>query len=255
MKLVDIIKCNLINLKSFLFRKKHRVSLYKNIFRITDANKDEIYIARLNRHNRYKKSINTGVDLLAKDYLIDKLVFSKDDLIVDCGANVGELAYWAKKKSLNYIGFEPEENEFKCLGLNSSDKFNIFRNALWNKNEELTFYSLPNSGDSSAFEINNPISRFKIQGKRLDQMIKIKDYSGLKVLKVEAEGAEPEVLEGAINIINDFDYITVDCGPERGMSQDYTFIPINSFLINLDFKLVDCNFDRVTMLYKNTKKQ
>jgi len=44
----------------------------------------------------------------------------------------------------------------------------------------------------------------------------------IRLLKVEAEGAEPEVLLGAVPVFAQIDYITVACGPERGPDRTCT---------------------------------
>jgi len=244
------IKVFFINLKCFLVSKKHRVSTFGDIFKVSDEC-DLIYIARLNRHNRYKRGIFYGVNLLAEEYSLDKISNTDNGILIDCGANIGELGFWAKKQNLHYIGFEPECNEFKCLSINAGEKNRVENIALWNKNEKLKFNSLPNSGDSSVFDIHESITSFEVDGRRLDTVIESIDINGPRILKVEAEGAEPEVLEGAKQILKYIDFITVDCGPERGINQEYTFIAVNNFMLENNFSLVVAKFERVTMLYKN----
>jgi len=246
--MITTIKIFLVNLKCLLVFKKHRVSSFGEIFKVTDKH-DEIFIARLNRHNRYKKGIFYGVNLLAEQYSLDKIINIKNGILIDCGANIGELGFWAKKMSLHYLGFEPESNEFKCLTLNADDR--VENIALWNKNEKLKFNSLPNSGDTSVFDIRGSTTSFEVDGRRLDTVIKLLDTNGPRILKVEAEGAEPEVLEGSKHILKDIDFITVDCGPERGINQEYTFLSVNDFMLQNDFTLIVAKFERVTMLYKN----
>ena len=43
------------------------------------------------------------------------------------------------------------------------------------------------------------------------------NFKKIKLLKVEAEGAEPEVLLGTAKILKRIEFISVDCGPERGL--------------------------------------
>jgi len=244
------IKIFFVNLKCLLVFKKHRVSSLGNIFKVIDKY-DHIYLARLNRHNRYKKGIFYGVNILAEQYSLDKITNLENGILIDCGANIGELGFWAKKKNINYIGFEPESNEFKCLSLNAGENNRVENVALWNKNEKLKINSLPCSGDSSIFDVPESTTSFEIDGRRLDKLIDSFDTDGPRIFKVEAEGAEPEVLEGAKYILKDIDFITVDCGPERGINQEYTFIAVNNFMLENNFSLVVAKFERVTMLYKN----
>ena len=48
------------------------------------------------------------------------------------------------------------------------------------------------------------------------------------LLKVEAEGAEPEVLQGLKKNLSRVEFITVDCGFERGLNQKST-ISVTSY--------------------------
>lgn len=248
------LKCFLINLQNRIRGKQHLVSLADNgLYKVTDQ-QQFMYIARLNRHNRYKKSITTGVDMLAEEYSLNMLSFTDNGVLIECGANVGELAVWAKDHSLSYIGFEPEEKEFNCVKLNAPLGSKVYQNALWYQQETLTIHSLPGSGDSSVFDMGEAESQFEIEALRLDETVDLSSYSGIRILKVEAEGAEPEVLQGATGLFDQIDYVTVDCGPERGENQDYTFVEINDILTKQGFRLLQAKFQRVTMLYYNTKR-
>jgi len=248
MKYLIFIKLILINLKNSFFRKKHRIRIFQDSFNVTDINNDTIFIARLNRHNRYKNGIKYGVDLLAKEYFLDKINFPENAILIDCGANVGELAFWSKKNKVKYIGIEPERLEFECLVKNANKDSLLYNCALWNKREVLKMFSLPESGDTSVFEFNNFSSHFCVQGERLDQII---DITGdFVVLKVEGEGAEPEILDGALSKLSLINYVTVDCGFERGKDQTHTFVEVNKILVDHGFELIESNLHRVTMLYQ-----
>ena len=71
------------------------------------------------------------------------------------------------------------------------------------------------------------------------------------MLKIDAEGLEPEVLEGTQNILDNIEYITVDFSPERGTEQNLTIVDTNSFLYSNKFELVKFSDFRMIGLYKN----
>lgn len=251
----DQVNRMLINAKSVLVGKSHRVYFLKGgLCLATDKKGDEVFFARLNRHNRYKRGVMVGIDMLAEQYSLDQIVPDKGGLLIDCGANIGELAVWARKNSLKYIGFEPEKNESKCVDLNADDDAKVYRKALWNENDRLVMHSMPNSGDSSVFDMGGAEGSFEIDAVRLDSVVSLNQVEGVVILKVEAEGAEPEVLEGALGILQRVDYVTVDCGPERGKNQDYTFMDVNRTLVEQGFNLCVVKFDRVTALYYNPSR-
>jgi hypothetical protein len=73
----------------------------------------------------------------------------------------------------------------------------------------------------------------------------------IRLLKLEAEGAEPEILVGAESVLSRIDYIAADLGPERGLKQEQTATPVINFLLARGFELIDMKFDRVTCLFRN----
>ena len=70
----------------------------------------------------------------------------------------------------------------------------------------------------------------------------------IKLLKLEAEGAEIEVILGAKNILKNIEYISADLGYERGKLEKSTLIPVTNFLLKNNYELVDFNIDRVVAL-------
>ena len=55
-----------------------------------------------------------------QSYCLDELEFKDNDLVIDCGANVGELrfAFLEKDILINYIAFEPDPSTFRALEKN-----------------------------------------------------------------------------------------------------------------------------------------
>ncbi len=86
-----------------------------------------------------------------------------------------------------------------------------------------------------------------MNAERLDSFID----KNIKLLKLEAEGGELEVLEGAGEKINKINYISADLGPERGVNQESTFVPVSNFLNQKNFSLIEYNANRFTALFKN----
>jgi FkbM family methyltransferase len=221
-------------------------------YKVTDP-RGHLAICRRERHVRSKNGIDHGIAALAAVYHLDKIGLSVGDLLIDCGANIGELGVWAKGRGASYIAFEPETLEADCCDQNAfGGDARTNRMALWHEEGELTFYSKPESADSSVFEIKKYNTTKTVPARRLDAVVDDLDSYGTIVLKVEAEGAEPEVLEGATGILAQIHYVTVDCGYERGVQQSHTFIEVNATLTRLGFRPKLANFqDRTTILYEN----
>lgn len=246
------IYCTLINARNRLRGKKHKIypGAETGIYRVTDG-ENELFICRRDRHNRSKRGIIAGVTSLAKQYHLDKISISSGDLLIDCGANIGELGVWARNNNLLYVAIEPEMLEARCVDLNAfGGEEKTFRIALWFEETVLKFFSKPSTADSSAIEIDNFDGVKNVQAKRLDSIMSDFTTTGKIILKIEAEGAEPEVLAGAKELLQRVDYITIDCGFERGKNKDHTFVETNNVLVDNGFRVIDANFSRMTMLYQ-----
>ena len=243
----------LINAKCKLKGKAHRVrAAGKGLFRVEDKHGETIYIAHRARHTRYFKGVMAQADQLAETYCLDTIDLSAAGVVVDCGANVGEIGIWAKKRGLEYHAFEPEPREAACCDLNSYDgQPRTNRMGLWYESGELTLYSKGGSADSSLIPIEKYDTVLVVPTKTLDEYVAEQDIAAIDVLKVEAEGAEPEVLQGAQEALKITRYVAADCGGERGVEGQYTVLDICNHLYSLGFTMVASNMDRYILLFEN----
>lgn len=202
---------------------------------------------------RYQKGILPFLQRLVKQYFIDTIEFREGDTVIDCGANIGEVGLWLKtlNKNIAIHAVEPEVAEADACDQNIYDGKPITtRKALWKEQGNLSFYSKNSTGDSSLFEQEGYDKVIVVETTTLENLFIEKNIDHVRLLKLEAEGAEPEILMGAVNVLSKIDYIVVDCGPERGLSMEPTFIPVYNFLITRGFNLVDIKFDRIVALFK-----
>ncbi len=246
--------CSLTNARNRIRNKKHRIcpTQSRYLYKVTDSSNDQIIICRRKRHNLYKRGVSKRLDQLVDEYQLDLIDFKPGDVFVDCGANVGELGFWAMKNSLRYFPVEPEELEVECCNHNIFGGKAAFRSrALWKENCTLELYSKPGEGDSSLVEMNNYSTVKKIEAVTLDTFITEHRIDTIKLLKIEAEGAEPEILEGAAPVLDRVAFISVDCGPERGFDKQSTFNEVHRILTENGFEIVQANMNRIVFLYKN----
>ena len=103
------------------------------------------------------------------------------------------------------------------------------------------------------------MNTIKIEPKSYDKTTLIKAvrlenyiHTKIKCLKLEAEGAEPEILQGLGEKIKLVEFISADLAYERGVLDESTLAPVTNFLIKNNFELIDVAHDRVSALYKNT---
>lgn len=221
--------------------------LYENNFFVKKTNIEKIYYPN-NRITRILINQDKFLDHLFDSYLLNNIKFTNNDFVIDCGANVGELflSFKNKETKVNYCGIEPDKNAFYCLNKNTnSENLNL---CLSNKVGEVEFFIDELGANSSIHESSTTYDKKVINSITLNSAFKNKK---IKLLKIDAEGHELEVLEGGSEVLKNIDYISVDCGPERGIDQNTTFIKVNNFLLNNNFQLIDINKERLIALYKN----
>lgn len=223
------------------------------LFNVSDQSAS-IFVARRTRISRQQNGIRNRQSIILEDYIITDKIIKSDDLVIDCGANIGEFSLACISLGANVLAFEPDPIEFAALAKNlkqfSGSK--AFNQALWNECTELRLFDRNDSGDTSIFALNDSAMIINVIASRLDNFDDLKAYTGrIKLLKLEAEGAEPEVLEGAIGLLERIDYITADLGGERGIKKDKTIAPVTSFLNDHNFRLIDVRYPRRVCLFEN----
>jgi len=245
--------CRIVNARNFLRGRPLRLAPFDGeaIFKASDAT-GELFLCRRGRHLRYKRGIGRLLEQLVRAYHLQHVSLGAGGLLIDCGANVGELGIWARSRNVEYVAFEREPVEARCVDLNAyGGEPKTIRKALWNRDTTLEFFSKPDTADSSVIDPGDTAERRTVDAVRLDTALDLSGRTGMVVLKVEGEGAEPEILDGATGLLPFVDFVTVDCGPERGRQEAHTFVEVNGFLVEAGFRLVQFGIPRTTALYRN----
>ncbi|MCY3879210.1 MAG: FkbM family methyltransferase [Rhodobacteraceae bacterium] len=227
-----------------------------NIIVVTDHKSRhplQLHICRRTRHGRYKHGIITQIEGLARSYCLDRINLEPNGVLVDCGANIGELGLWARINGLAYIAFEPEPLEARCCDLNNfGGKPRTIRKALWKETKIMELFSKPDTADSSIIPIDDVDSIGSVQAVRMDEVVDVSQFgAGTRILKLVGEGAEPEILLGSECILPHFDFVAADFGPERGRNAEYTFVDGANLLLEHGFKLIQTNLRRSRALFRN----
>lgn len=247
--LPDWLFARLKNLKNLSTKKKVRFKVKKNKFLVKDG--EMCWWTHRKRSHLYDLGIVSRGISLGQTYLLNEINFEDGDYIIDCGANMGDLQLYFQyiKKRIKYLGIEPNPLDYDCLKNNLFMDANSLNDALWNINSEMKFYVDSNSASSSLIQPPNFSEVVVVKARRLDQL----DLpTKIKLLKVEGEGAEPEIIEGARGIFRNIQFITVDVGPERGVNQVSTRKEVMKILLDSNFNLIIENpHQRKTILFKN----
>lgn len=175
----------------------------------------QIAIVAEGRAVKYPNGISARQATLARQYRLGSLVkFRAGDLCVNCGANIGEVTMWLARRGARVIAVEPDPTTLVPLRHNVSawDSVEVVPKGLWSTDGQITFYQKPETADTSAF--NQWGEAVSIPVTTLDTLLAGVD-GPLQLLVGDAEGAEPEVFEGAIETLKRTRYVSFDVGPER----------------------------------------
>lgn len=208
-----------------------------------------LYLSHKKRLSLYRNGVSKRIGQLIRDYRIPETLLRAGDVVIDVGANIGEIGLYAQSAGARYIGFEPDPYAYRALreNITSGDLFSL---ALGEKDDELTFYLATADADSSLFKPKNAHQTVVVAVKRLDAFLTDNPVDGnIRLLKVEAEGMEPEVLNGAIETLKRVEFVAVDAGPERG--GENTVPACLNLLFSLGFTIEACFLFRGTFLLKN----
>ena len=161
---------------------------------------------------------------MLNNYCVDKLVFNSPPTVIDIGANIGEFSVGTRlllHPEARLICIEPDLVDYSALvqniGVIKHSKNSCLNVALSNQTGELDFYLDNDSGDSSLIESKNSKNIVRVKVRTLDEIADeiLESHETISLIKLEAEGWEPEVLEGATLTLKRTLYVAADLGPER----------------------------------------
>jgi FkbM family methyltransferase len=230
----------------FNFEKK--LSLYS----VIENRRSHFFANRQRGYNLYRFGLIERGRFLYNSYCLHKIKFYKNDIVIDCGSNYGDLFIEISKyiKEKNFIAFEPGIKEYNCVK-NNIKNGQVFNLALSNTNQTRVFYVSSRLADSSFIRPAKFDKKINIKGIKLDNFIKNSKIKNIKLLKLEAEGFEPEILNGAKSALKFIKYIAVDGSRERGIKKNETFSLVTNFLLKRNFKLIHFNGEAYRGLFLN----
>jgi hypothetical protein len=203
-------KINLLKKKYNKIIKKISCSVsrevYKNNFNLRAYKKEKIFfIFAKNFYYKYKFLINNNYLKFLK---LKKINYALDAGVYDGKESLKFLRYL--KQNLNFrklFGFEPNSKLFKSgsvYKIMNNKHFELYENILSNKNKLLKFY-IDHGSSSRSFVKNNSQSKKKSENNIKEKNIKAvtidfflkKRKIPINFLRLDIEGAEMKVLEGA----------------------------------------------------------
>lgn len=235
--------------KKNLSRFKLLRDLYDKFIRIEFPYSLKIQGVKM-RHAQLRFWIDGYHEKGTTDFIFSKL--KKGDTFIDVGTHFGyytAIAASIVEDSGVVYSFEPSPRNFQCLKdtvkANKFDNVICENSAVSNKTEDRFFYiSGSGTGIDSLIKSDVHNNKVKVKAVSLDDYFKEISLQNINMVKIDAEGADIEVLEGMkkiidfnpdINIIVEFSpkniLQTSDYGPAEFLDQ------LNS--MSLDYKILE----------------
>ena len=167
------------------------------------------------RWKLYRKGWTARLDRLEREYGVGRHVsLGPESVILDVGANVGEFAHAASRYGAAAFCFEPDPAAFACLARNiaSIPGAHAFDEVVWREDGEVDFALAPARADSSVFAAGPKIRKRAIT---IETFMREQALTRVDLVKCDAEGAEPEVLEGIGAAFDAIMAVALDTGAER----------------------------------------
>lgn len=179
-----------------------------------------------------KDRVQSGIYYDFYEPIITKLFekkLNRGDNVIDVGANIGYYSLLSAKQvgdSGKVYSFEPMSSAYKKLvnHIEINSFTNIFPNkkAVGNKNEKIcAFFE-----NEYKVGVDEKGEKEEIEVITIDSFVKEIDLKSLKLLKIDTDGYDFKVLQGAINTIKQFKpIVTLEISPDEPDTDEFlTFI-------------------------------
>ncbi len=185
---------------------------------VIETDERPVHVASAQRWLHYRWGWQARVARLFRHFDVGgRVALKSGDRVIDIGANVGEFTLGAAARGAEVLAIEGDPTVFECLSLNVADEplVTALHGLVWKAEEDLTFYSAPAKADSSIFRPSKAqdVRAITQHARPLDALAG--DLDRIDLIKCDAEGAEPEVLDGAAEVLKRTRQIALDTGPER----------------------------------------
>lgn len=228
-RLPAVMQVIIFNTYTFLNNVPVRARLFNGAVCVEDGGQ-EITLAFPNRLPMYSKGITARLIRLASAYKVFELreylkslsLGSPRIVLIDIGANIGEfcMVFDAFVQVPEFVhAFDPDPEVEHALRSNLPKYAKYYPVGLWSEDGELDLHL---AGDTADTSLIKPEGRSKndsvtILVKKFDSLITTSTFADfdLVIAKMDAEGAEPEVLEGMTESLRCIDAFMIDAGPER----------------------------------------
>jgi len=187
--------------------------------------------------------------------LFDKLL-KTNDIVFDVGANVGLFSLLAAnrlKDKVKVYAFEPSDYPFdkirRNISLNKFKSINTNNIGLWDHKGFVKFHLCIDEAYNSIG--TNPQSEIKssinIPVTTIDDFCQEKNITKIDILKIDSEGAEFQILNGAKRLISSLSIPIIICEYNREVisGYPYTLLDLENFLRGSNYELFEIKKNRL----------
>lgn len=221
----------------------NKIDFINNILKKKHVNENYIYTVNINNNLfHFQDSIlSDSVNIIANelnnnDYDFQNIYFKEGDIVIDIGANVGMVSILLAKQFpfLKIYSFEPlkenYDNLLKNIELNNiPDGIITAENKAVTKDGRLINMSInsANKGGSSTADIisiNSIMTKenCQIESITLEEIFKKYNINKLKLLKIDCEGSEYEILYNAnTDILNKIENLRGEFHENKDLTDEY----------------------------------
>ena len=183
---------------------------------------------------------------------------NKDSIVIDVGANIGYYSLLFASKGYNCYSFEPDPNNFEKLEesvkVNKyTEKIRLYKNAVSNKSNQRLVLStvsgpIVNHGCLTILGGFSDIAGVDCSSITLDEITKLANpLTSIILMKVDVEGFEPEVIEGANNLLKSgrIKFILIEISPKFRSINDYIKMILNLVINHYTIIINLSTFERI----------
>jgi FkbM family methyltransferase len=155
--------------------------------------------------------------VLRKYSMPDLVEVENGDTVVDVGAFIGEFARPAGEIGERIVAVEPDARNAAalCRNLAHLPNSDVVEKAAWYETGDREFRVAGDPSEGSILEVDSDdvTDVVTLDATRIDDLADALGLDGIDYLKIEAEGAEPEALQGVGEL--EVPKVAVECAPER----------------------------------------
>lgn len=188
----------------------------------------ESNITVLKKENRYLRKKKSGLDWGRLPLLVPR-----PDTIIDVGAGGGTVSLYRTFPTAHIVAVEPLlERKEKLLAHAKKYSMEIHQVAAGRERTKIPINIGEKRGISSLLTHVDPsadriIGTRRVEVHRLDSFVQPKGRAGLRI---DAEGSEPDVIEGAASIMDQIDWVVAEVSMSPRFKEDRLFAGVYDLL-------------------------